>query len=323
MKSKPLRLAAKIAITLFLLGLLIWKVDWREVQQALGQVRLLWVALVLAAMIGNVFLSALKWRTLLGIHGLSLPLGLLSRYYFTAMFLNNFLPTSIGGDAYRIYRTASASRGRSAAVVAVLMERLTGFAALLLLGYLGGIVTYARTGDAVSRLVVILGTAGILVAAAGCLALARPGARERLLRSRLLPSRLRPLTDRMGEYGRHPRKVALVALLSVTFHVSVISYRLLLVHAAGASCSPSSLAVVVAVSSAVALLPISLNGIGLLDGSYVVLLTHYGVPEARALLVMLLIRLLHVPLTLIGGILYASFRGTRAPAADEASARLS
>ena len=43
-----------------------------------------------------------------------------------AYFFNNFLPSAIGGDVYRIYRTLPPDGDRSRAVSAVLVERVVG-----------------------------------------------------------------------------------------------------------------------------------------------------------------------------------------------------
>jgi glycosyltransferase 2 family protein len=80
----------------------------------------------------------------LSIHRVPFEFRTLQKYYFIAMFFNNFLPSTIGGDSYRVIKTMHNPRSRSSAVIAVLMERLTGLAALLLLGYLGAIVEYLR-----------------------------------------------------------------------------------------------------------------------------------------------------------------------------------
>ncbi len=79
----------------------------------------------------------------LRIHELQFGYGFLSRVLVIAFFLNNFLPTSIGGDAYRVYRTLPPSPPRSSAVSAVLLERVVGLSALLALGFVGALTLYS------------------------------------------------------------------------------------------------------------------------------------------------------------------------------------
>ena len=73
---------------------------------------------------------AYKWRLLAG------PLGLRHAFarfwvaYFGGMFMNLFLPTSVGGDVGRALTLAGGRRGFRAAVVSVLADRGTGLLAL-------------------------------------------------------------------------------------------------------------------------------------------------------------------------------------------------
>ncbi len=60
----------------------------------------------------------------------------------------------------------------------------------------------------------------------------------------------------------------------------------------------------VSLSTLVSLLPISINGIGLLDGSFIYVLQSFHVGYEQALLVIILVRLLSYLQSLLGGIFY-------------------
>jgi len=99
----------------------------------------------LIIMLLSVSISAYKWQMMLKLHGVHFSFSKLHRYYFTAVFFNNFLPTSIGGDGYRIYKTFGNPRSTSSSVIAVVMERLTGIIALLAIGYFCSFIVYHAT----------------------------------------------------------------------------------------------------------------------------------------------------------------------------------
>lgn len=82
-------------------------------------------------------LSALKWQCLLRAQGVAMPLVDCCQLYLTGMFCNLWMPTSIGGDAMRIYLVAPRCGGKAKAAASVLVERLTGLAALLIIGCIG------------------------------------------------------------------------------------------------------------------------------------------------------------------------------------------
>ena len=83
-------------------------------------------------------LSAWKWRLLLRARGADVSLASCCRIYAAGMFGNLWLPTNVGGDALRAALLARQcpTLGRANALASILVERLTGFAALLIIAAL-------------------------------------------------------------------------------------------------------------------------------------------------------------------------------------------
>ena len=82
-------------------------------------------------------LSAAKWRLLLKARGAEFSFWECARFYLLGMFCSLFLPTTIGGDGVRALITGPRCGGTAAAASAILVERLTGLTAMLILGTLG------------------------------------------------------------------------------------------------------------------------------------------------------------------------------------------
>ena len=81
---------------------------------------------------------ALRWQWLLAAQGIVERFWWLTRAYFVSYTAGQILPTSIGGDAVRIFETAKRHPGRSGDLTAiVLIERGLGGAATVLLGAVG------------------------------------------------------------------------------------------------------------------------------------------------------------------------------------------
>jgi hypothetical protein len=59
-------------------------------------------------------------------------------------------------------------------------------------------------------------------------------------------------------------------------------------------------------STLIANIPISINGIGLMDGSFIYLISKFGVDYDAAIIVMLIQRGLTIAVSLFGGIFYLS-----------------
>jgi uncharacterized protein (TIRG00374 family) len=89
-------------------------------------------------MIGTVPPMAWRWQKLLRAKDIDDNLGWLTRAYLVSYTAGQVLPTSVGGDAVRIYETTRRHPGRGGPVAgSVLLERALGGAATLMLAAVG------------------------------------------------------------------------------------------------------------------------------------------------------------------------------------------
>jgi glycosyltransferase 2 family protein len=285
-----------------------WSLFWDTVRVA----RYWLLALVVMMRFGGLLLSSYKWQQLLDIHGVQYRLGSLVRWYLVATFLNHFLPSSIGGDAFRVHRTLGNTRARSCAVVAVVMERVTGLLALLVMGLAAAILLYARSSVPAAAGVAIICAGGILAATAGALLDPRLASLRWLATRYAWARKLAIVPELLDDFHRSPRRTLLIAAVSFLFHANKIAAAWLLLFALGTTLSPVTLTVVIAGVEVVGLLPITLGGLGLVEASFVYLSGQFGVPAEPALAAVLLLRVLNLPLSAGGAYFYAL--GDRAPA---------
>lgn len=293
-------------MTVGLYGVLFWFTDWATLGETLRDANPWLIAVFVGMMFGSVTISAHKWRLILRIHDLHFALSRLQRYYFIAMFFNNFLPSSIGGDGYRVYKTLDNPRGRLFAVAAVVIERATGFAAMLVLGYLAAVVMYFRTGDdlagTVTRVETVIGGA-CLVGLALIIGVRR--FREHLP-TRWIPEKVRTVARFVGDYRRHRMLSFRVIAISFLFQAWNLTLYWILLDALGAHTTFPVVMLLLTLAGIVAFLPITLNGIGLTDGAFIGLAVHYGVSYEAALSCMLLVRLVNAMVSAVGAWFYFS-----------------
>ena len=76
---------------------------------------------------------ALKWRLVLRAIGRRVAFGRVVEQYFIAIFVNNFLPTMIGGDIARVYYLGR-QEGYGPVATSVVVDRVLGFCAMAALG---------------------------------------------------------------------------------------------------------------------------------------------------------------------------------------------
>lgn len=302
----------KAIVAIVLIALLCWHVDVQEVSDALARAQLLPLAGALAVSILGVLLSAEKWRGLLHAAGVRLSLAVCARLYWIGMFVSNFLPSSVGGDALRLVLTPAPNR-RTDVAGTILVERLTGFAVMLALCGLGLALrptSFAEPGLRLALLAVVLGL-GLAVVAA----LLVPGRLATLL-PRLaphLPKLLRRPVEVAAEVARavaglahDPAVLGRALVLSMVFYGTIILAQYGVLRAVGAQVALADVALVGAVVPLLTLLPVSLNGLGLAEGAFVLLYAPLGAPPALALAAAVLRRLVDLTNSALGGLLWLS-----------------
>ena len=296
--------ATKGLVTLSLIIFILLQLDWETVKQTALKANYLLLMAVIVGMFLNIVFCAFKWQYLLLRHQIKIGLYQLSQYYFTAMFFSNFLPSIIGGDAYRIYKIYKLEKEKSGAILPVFMERFVGMIALLSVGLVGAVVSYFNFGDRISLLACLLSAGGLFFILAVLLFVRLEKVKRLLFEHEKIPKKIKTALEKLAFYDFKDSKMIFFFLLSVCFYLFIILYRLLLLYAFGADCSIFSLAMVVMVSTLAASIPISLNGLGLLEGSFVFIISQYGVSYESAVMVMLMQRFISTTLSLLGGVAY-------------------
>ncbi|PIU81036.1 MAG: hypothetical protein COS71_00320, partial [Candidatus Moranbacteria bacterium CG06_land_8_20_14_3_00_40_12] len=132
-QKKILKFILKLLISAFFIGLIIYKVDWSESWQYLRKIEIWQIAIYLAVIFSGLFISAKKWQELCLFKGLRDSFLNFFKLYLTGAFINNFVPSTIGGDIFRAYQIGKKAKKYSQATAAVVMDRFTGLLALMLM----------------------------------------------------------------------------------------------------------------------------------------------------------------------------------------------
>jgi uncharacterized protein (TIRG00374 family) len=293
----------KTVISLGLIGLLLYNVEWDTFLSHLEALSI-WVIIVVLLVFTMQFpISAFKWKTALRIHQLDYSFGYLLKVLCIGFFFNNFLPSSIGGDAYRVIKTMPQEGYKSRAVSAVLLERIIGFGALLLLGFIGGLITLQYEQNNLLHLYVLICVAGG-GAAIVLYALLRAGFLAALLERIKHVKKLEILTHNLGHIWRNPGMIVNVGLVSLLFQVLAVLAISILFDALDTEGTYAKYAVMAAIVGLAGILPISINGIGVIEGAFVVSATQLGIGYNEAIIVAFMLRILVLPLSLLCGIIY-------------------
>lgn len=136
--SRPLRVALTLVVTGLCTAYVVWKIDVGRTARVIADVNLLYFLLAVVLVVITILPMAWRWQLLLKAKGVREDLPWLTRAYFVSYAAGQVLPTSIGGDAVRIFETARRHPGEgNTAAASVLLERAIGGAATLMLAGVG------------------------------------------------------------------------------------------------------------------------------------------------------------------------------------------
>ncbi len=122
--------ALKILVSAALLYLALRKVDFHELASRFDVASFGWIGLAIAATLVQIFLGVLRWREISAECGAPLGLMQATRFNMIGQFFNQTLPSSIGGDAVRLWLVARGGAGWRAATYSIFVDRAVGLIAL-------------------------------------------------------------------------------------------------------------------------------------------------------------------------------------------------
>ncbi len=288
--SPRLRRTLRVGGTLVLTGLctayLAWKIDVSRTADILRHADVGYFLASLAIMTVTVWPMAWRWQQLLHAKGIHERLGWLTRSYFVSYTAGQVLPTSIGGDAARIYETTRRHAGRGGPVAAsVLLERALGGAATLFLaaiGFLLAIGHYDVGAYLWAELAFVLATVFLALVlfsrrARRPLAWAVP-----LLARARLDRPLRAVYEGLHSYRANGGLLLGVASLTVVVQAFRVLSIWLAAKAVGIDLSPRPYYVMGPLLFLVMLVPFTVNGLAVRESFFVSFLGNLEVPADPA-----------------------------------------
>ena len=169
MKSNPslknfLSLFFRLALSGALLIYLFRRMDTASMLEALSKTdgRTLAGAGLLFFLIHGILL--LRWLIFLKALKLTVPLGSIVRYFFVGLFFNLFLPSSTGGDVVKALGVCRHTPHKAKVVASVVLDRLSGFVAIVLVALLSFLLGYRWIQDrSLLFSILVLGALGSLI----------------------------------------------------------------------------------------------------------------------------------------------------------------
>ena len=305
-RRQKLIFALRIVVSAVMLGLLLSRIHLSSLLPRDRSSAVPWLVAGLLAMGVAVVLATLRWQRVLTALDLPADLSQLVSCSLAAMFVANFLPSTIGGDVLRVSRLSASNGQAPASFASVVLERLTGFLVLPLIT-LVALLTHPdllHLGTA-SRLALLfsLGTLAALAVILGLAANTRLG--QRLAGNSNWLRFAGAVHLGFHRIRRHPGAATSVLLTAVAYQLTIVLAAWMASQALGMDVGLAPVMAFIPVVAMAQVLPVSVNGLGLREGALVLLLAPLGVATGQAVALGLILYGLNLLVSLLGAPAFA------------------
>lgn len=296
----------KILVSVLFVVILCKTVPLQDVLRLFSSVNVYYLLVLFLLSYLMILESCLKWSVLLKAKNIHPPLHSLVRLYVLGYFFNNFLPSMVGGDSARGLILGRKLQRVTDVFLSIFMERFTGYLALIIFTTIPVLLNHplVQVGNLRTIIILLFATTVLIVI---------------LLFSRSIftvvnslgPHRLAWLSTKLDmlhvsllEFSRHKTDFVLVLALSLVFHLLTGVNLYYACLALNYDVSLIEMIIVTPFIVLLSLVPITINGIGLWEGSFVLFFSLLGLPSSLALSVALLLRLKTLVVSALGGVFY-------------------
>ncbi len=291
----------RLLVTAAILFAILRSIDAPRVWQTLAQARPPLLFAALSLQLASTLVAAYRWQLVMHNLGFGQTFAFYWRSYFKGQFFNQGLPTSIGGDALRVLDVAACGFRKRDALYAIMIDRVTGLGALLLLALFACAANPALLPEQLYRFVFLLmvaGLAGLMAGyAAGKYAWFKPHPRLAILQ--LLATRLyRALSAQRLKLLLSSLLVPVLALLG--FFATG--------RALGLPYGPLTYFAIVPLALVLSIVPVSIAGWGVREGALVGLFSLVGADKAAVLMMSLLYGVMLILVSLPGLVVFLQGR---------------
>ena len=313
------RVAATLVVTGLAVAYILSKVHVHKTIDIIGSASVPWLVLSAFLTLVTVPPMAWRWQRLLRVRLVDESVAWLTRAYFVSYAVGQVLPTSVGGDASRIFDTARRHPGQATPITgSVLLERALGGAVTLVLAGVGLLLAIGRYPIGAYLWLEALFVAGTIAVAFVFF--------SRTVRRRVrfvvpLARRLRVETparavyEGLHGYREHPGTLLMVAVVTAALQLSRVLAIYASARAVGIHLSVLPYVVLGPLLFLVMLVPFTVNGIGVREAFFVSFLGKLSVTHDQAFACGFLFFVMTILLALpgVGIVLWENVFGRRAP----------
>ncbi|MGB9721262.1 MAG: lysylphosphatidylglycerol synthase transmembrane domain-containing protein [bacterium] len=300
----------RILIGIGLIAFLLIKLDAEKILFNIKNMDLKFLTLALVPYFFFIVVSAWRWQVLLDYKKMNIKFKDSLIIYFIALFFNNFLPTTVGGDVMRIVYSMKGRKTDTFAIV--IADRILGFIGLFIFGLFAVTYLYVFQKRSEFVLLMIIGLLALLfitfiLFSEKIYSFIHPiTAKLKFFR---IGERINNLHKTMTEFGSAWSVIFLCIIQSIIIQALLsISPYLVLQSMGNFQVSLLPFFIYLPIINVISMIPISFNALGVRENAYVFLFQRAGLSGEISLTVSLVSFLLVFLWSLLGGIFFISYK---------------
>jgi hypothetical protein len=308
--------AIRILVSVSLLSFLVIRnIDnINEIERAIKEINMPLIVLAIFVYFLSLAVIVLRWGSLLKAQDVNIPKRYLLQTVLIGFFYNNILPTSVAGDAFRVYdirnnKDIPVNKG----LASVTLERFTSFLVgtifilIFVILELTGFLNYKFLNKSIMIIILFITIMPILL----FIVILKPHIfKINVLFSKIkFLSRIKPgllkYQKIFVDYWRNRKRALLTCFLySLLIHFLVTLSYYIALRSVGSYLNFFYFLFILPISSAIANIPVSIGGIGLRENTLMFMLVLMGIPKEIAFVFSILILFIILFNALIGGLVY-------------------
>lgn len=307
-----LKALVRLGVSAALLYFVLRSIDLPSFWERVKSMNPAWILLALVAYAFTQSISVWRWNRLLRAQNIEVERRRLTESIWVSMFFNNFLPSNIGGDVVRIADTAPAAGSKTLAMTVILVDRVLGLTALVIIAASGALVATLLGVHIPGARWLWLASALGAVAAISVIAMPQLVGKAvghalmpaRALNKPWLTERAQRLEDAVIRFRNAPSAVAGAFAGAMVVQITLVAFYLLTAEGLSVPLPIFLGAVLIPVSLVVQMAPVSINGFGVREAVFAFFFRRFGLPTDAAVALSLVSTGMVMGLSLVGGFFF-------------------
>lgn len=300
-----LNIIVRLTLTILILFVIFSKIDIRGTLGVIKNSNLMLMLLAFLTNFAFTYILALRWQMVLRLYGFSVSVWRSFKIYMIGLFFGNFLPSTVGTDVVRGIYIADRERQLSDVISSILIERWLGLLGIITYITIVPIIFFSRVQ---LRYFLPLSAGGIILSGLFFASISNDRifgfffALFSKIKVLKIGEKINSLFTSLRIIKDHRGQLLINLALSFMIQVVFVFTNYFIVLSQGLNISFTDLVIYVPFISIISMIPVTINGLGLREWSYMTFFASAAKEETVALSLSFFI--VTVVFSLLGGLFF-------------------